>query len=605
MVVKNKYIVTGLSIMLSIFCTAVLTSIEFSSYGILLSGGVITQSFMVLVFFSLFYLTLFLQPKKRELVYSFCFALLCSFILVVGIDFCTHQEITPVNGSKTIIFILCFLSLTAVTILSLRALSKIPTPRNTHESSFIMTDQKNSHLESFLTRVRKSNKMKFFILLLSLLLLWLPAYFALYPGMMQSDLLSQLQYYSGELPWTTHHPVLHTFLFGSLVFLGNLFGSLEFGVAIYFIFQSFIMAILLSLTYLVIEKTTDVFIIRVLTFSFFAFTPVIQFFIFSASKDTLFAGFFLLTAALATLMALRPDAFFSSKYNCILLILASSCVCLFRNQGILVIVIFFLISTIILSKYRKKIAILASISVATFLIITLSLSAIFGIEKSSAGEAFSVPLQQISRVLTSENGEYSNEQKAEFLSLFKPEIDLNELYTPTLSDPIKRNLKDNFDIALLLKLWISLGIDNPKIYLEDFCFQTIGYWYPDYDFSFNRAIYYDGTENIYKYINVERTPLFSFYDQYLRWAVHSNDVPLLSLVNCMAFPTFTIFFLVFVLIYFKNTKPLIPVALFLSLFLTLLLGPASLYRYCFPLVLCIPVIFLLILKANNKADGVR
>ena len=57
-----------------------------------------------------------------------------------------------------------------------------------------------------------SDRALFFILWGILLLAWLPAYLALFPGTFGYDVPEQMQQFFGEMPLTAHHPVLHTWL---------------------------------------------------------------------------------------------------------------------------------------------------------------------------------------------------------------------------------------------------------------------------------------------------------------------------------------------------------------------------------------------------------
>ncbi|UNT92918.1 hypothetical protein [Allobaculum sp. Allo2] len=66
---------------------------------------------------------------------------------------------------------------------------------------------------------------------------WMPAFLAFFPGTFGADAPIQLAMYNGDLPFTTHHPWLHTLLLGSLLRLGNiLFHNPNAGTGIYIFF---------------------------------------------------------------------------------------------------------------------------------------------------------------------------------------------------------------------------------------------------------------------------------------------------------------------------------------------------------------------------------
>lgn len=66
-----------------------------------------------------------------------------------------------------------------------------------------------------------------------LVVLWIPAFLAFYPGTFGADAPVQLAMFNGNLTMTNHHPLLHTLVMGLLVRFGSLFGSPNFGLALY------------------------------------------------------------------------------------------------------------------------------------------------------------------------------------------------------------------------------------------------------------------------------------------------------------------------------------------------------------------------------------
>ena len=77
------------------------------------------------------------------------------------------------------------------------------------------------------------------IFFLLLVLFWIPAFLALFPGTFGADAPIQLAMYDGIYPLSDHQPILHTFLIGGLIHLGDvLFKNSNIGLAIYtFVFQ--------------------------------------------------------------------------------------------------------------------------------------------------------------------------------------------------------------------------------------------------------------------------------------------------------------------------------------------------------------------------------
>ena len=107
-----------------------------------------------------------------------------------------------------------------------------------------------------------------------------------------------------------------------------------------------------------------------------------------------------------------------------------------------------------------------------------------GVKPVDLIESLSIPVQQISAVASQPNN-----LTPEQTELLENVVDIDRIadtYEPVISDPIKSIIreKDNQDYIAehkedFLKLWISLGLSYPDIYLKAYVNQTCGYWYPD------------------------------------------------------------------------------------------------------------------------------
>lgn len=75
------------------------------------------------------------------------------------------------------------------------------------------------------------------------LLCWLPYYLYQYPGIMTPDSINQLEQILGVIPWSNHHPWVHTLLFGLFYQIGYaLTKNMVIAVSVYTFFQMCLLA---------------------------------------------------------------------------------------------------------------------------------------------------------------------------------------------------------------------------------------------------------------------------------------------------------------------------------------------------------------------------
>ena len=119
---------------------------------------------------------------------------------------------------------------------------------------------------------------------------WLPVLLAYYPGIFAYDASNQVsQVLTGV--YSTHHPLMHTFLLGGLFKLGHALGSNNFGVLLYCLIQMSILAwtMVWALDYMR-KKGLDRKL-YLLIMAFYVFFPVNSMLAISTTKDILFAAF--------------------------------------------------------------------------------------------------------------------------------------------------------------------------------------------------------------------------------------------------------------------------------------------------------------------------
>lgn len=311
------------------------------------------------------------------------------------------------------------------------------------------------------------------------LLFWLPYFLYQYPGIMTPDSINQFEQVLGLIPYSNHHPVVHTLLFKVFYQLGLLFTSnMVVAVSFYTFFQMCFMAFCVSYLVRTLKLYQVSSLICFLITLFYALVPYHAVFAVTLWKDILFAGFVLLFGC--TMLCLSMRIRFTTVA---LFILSGIMICLMRSNGWYG----FLISLpFLLYHYRTKAKIffpaLAGI-LLTAMVIKYPVMNSFHVIQPDLIESLAVPTQQVTAVIC-----HDRPLEEDQLYLIEQVVDLTyikELYNPTYADNIKELVRAGNQEYLaahkreFLSLYLTLGIKYPGDYLKAYIDETYGYWYPD------------------------------------------------------------------------------------------------------------------------------
>lgn len=170
-------------------------------------------------------------------------------------------------------------------------------------------------------------------------LCWLPVFLAAWPGVFVIDNVFQLKWYL-EGTIIAHHPVLHTYLLGAVLDAGRrIFGTWEAGMCIFSLLQMIFLSAVFAYTVKVMAARAGR-ICRLISVFFYALIPYNPVSAFTATKDTIFAGLFLLVLAGAYQVVCDPEGFFQSWKKILLYVLLVFLMCAFRNTGIYIFLFF-------------------------------------------------------------------------------------------------------------------------------------------------------------------------------------------------------------------------------------------------------------------------
>lgn len=354
-----------------------------------------------------------------------------------------------------------------------------------------------------------------------------------YPGFYNYDMGNQLpQIMYPEVPFTAHHPLLHTIVGGGIITIGYHLRSVDltFGVFLYNAVQMAICAACFSYAIVFSYRKTGNRIGMILSELFYILCPPVVMFAMSTTKDvTCYA--FLLVAVLkiyqiyAELDAGREPTGKQWIITGILLCAA----CLLRNN-IVYALPFAAVFAVILVSYRRKQQILFWIFMIIMpFLLNKGLMIAVDAAPGSAAEALSVPFQQIARVYVDKGEEAFTREELEYLYTC---IDPGnfEMYDPIIADEIKTAFWRHLDVIMAdkgkaIKFWIKKGLQYPMCYIESFLDNTYQAWYPLTKLQdYKKSRYFMVTEWNEEYARPRMPGIYYFYigiseDSYVRWPV--------------------------------------------------------------------------------------
>ena len=205
----------------------------------------------------------------------------------------------------------------------------------------------------------------------------------------------------------------------------------------------------------------------------------------------------------------------------------------FRLNGIVLVLLSLL--AMLLFRSEKRIALVCmAFSIVFYALINLIIIPGIVQEKARRTEAYSIPLQQIARLITTEENPLT-EDEIQIVDSVVVYNGIPKRYDPDISDPVKNRYRDSTDEEWteFISLWLRKGIEYPKVYIESFINGSFGYFYPFYFEKVLGAYQFYNKESL---IETDRDIVYSEYafPAYVQGAMQSytniwERLPLLSL----------------------------------------------------------------------------
>ena len=402
---------------------------------------------------------------------------------------------------------------------------------------------------------------------------------------------------------TNHHPVFHTMILGNCLKFGRLILSDNFGLFIYSLIQMIFLAFTLSYTikYLINNNINKKICFIVLLL--YAFVPMFPLYAMSGVKDTYYTCFIIWYVLKLDMLIKNKEDKISYK-NIIEILIIMIDICLFRNNGIYVIVLSFPLLIIYCKKYMQTLIVIFVGLLAFYGTYTKVLLPSLKITDGSIRETLSIPFQQTARYVKY----YSDDLSKNDIKIIDKVLEyetLKERYNPTISDPVKNKFNKyttNKELKEYFKVWFKCLFKHPLVYIESTLNNIYGYFSPQ---ATNWYIYYKYDKRItennlvdYHYNKLSHLRLIlSKYAQVFPY------LPFIGLLSNIGFNTWLLLGLSLYSILKKKKEYLIVLSPLLISLLICIASPVNTYfRYAMPYVFIMPCLFTLIVNRLKKEN---
>ena len=457
-----------------------------------------------------------------------------------------------------------------------------------------------------------SNIKSFFVVFGILFLLWVPYFLTYFPGTLSFDANTQLKQITGEMRFDLSQTFLHTKFVQFSMFLGNIFGNMNSGVAVYVILQFIIMSAIFSFTiYYLAIKRVDVRV-RFALLLFYAFFPLIPIMNIAIVKDTLFSGFMLLFLIIIFELITNTKEFFKNRFKVLFAFFIIIIFSLSRNNAYYIVeallpilLVYIFVNKSKYSGYKLKIISFYSIICIMVIIITSILNNIY--EKSKPEKDYAIEMQygtmiqQVVRATIDNEDKMDKEDVKKIKAYYDGKEDLSEVYCAYLGDRARgmkfinrvyfKEHKSEF-----IKLYLKILTKYPISCIDSILCITSGYL--DIEET-RRSLWLESAQNDFGIVN---KPIYeSHIIKSIEKVIDYQNIPLIGLIFSTSFPVWILLCVLFLNLYKKRCDLILLISPLLIYFGTIILGPLNgEIRYIFYLYISLPFIIALSFKEEEK-----
>ena len=310
----------------------------------------------------------------------------------------------------------------------------------------------------------------------------IPWFLYSYPGILTPDSINQFEQVLGMIPYSNHHPWIHTLTISVFYHLGSFFTSEpNAAFAFYTIFQICFMAFAASYFIKIISNYIKSVKLLFGLIAIYAFLPYNNVMAISIWKDVMFAGTILIFCT-SFFYLLKEGVKKHTISSALLYFVSAFLMCLYRSNGWYAFIACFPFLLYVFRKYWKTMYPLHLTLLCLVLFVKGPVMNHYNVTQPDFVESISIPLQQIGRVIAT--GQELTEEETILIDAVIDRSYVPQLYTEYISDNMKELVRAGSPDTLAnnkyeyFKLWLALGLKYPNIYFDAYIAQTNGYYSP-------------------------------------------------------------------------------------------------------------------------------
>lgn len=329
-------------------------------------------------------------------------------------------------------------------------------------------------------RVVKTSKRWWFISSGLLFILWGAWLFVYYPGMISPDSVHSLLQAENLDLLTNHTPIMYTLLITIFVRAGWFVGDRNFGVFLFSIVQTVIMAISLGYSVYWVKKHFLCKFLPIIVLVYFGLNPIIAIYSITMWKDILFSAWILLSCLVLIDIGISEGKELEDKKGIVRLITIFILLSFGRNNGVYIVTFVWLGLLLLFKNLRKRIIIAGGSVIFAIILIQGTGYKKLGILNSGFAESVGIPLQQISYSIKYDGP--LDEKDQQFIEQILPIEVIKREYTPLSADKIKFNAQFNTSFfeenkCEFVRVYFNELPKHFKAYTKAWLLSTSGFWH--------------------------------------------------------------------------------------------------------------------------------
>lgn len=441
--------------------------------------------------------------------------------------------------------------------------------------------------------------------LLLLLLAWMPVILVSFPGNVSYDAYGQICQVLGTMPYSAHHPLLHTLFMGGVIKLFYwLTGAYETGLFIYILCQALMLGAALAYTIWWLKKENRPVALLAVLLGIYLSAPMYSNYVSTAVKDIPYAAAVIWYVVLLAEGVEHKEALGNKKY--LVLSAAAALLCsLLRNNGIYLVIPTGIAVSVIWSRrdnkknFLKYLVMFCLLPALLYILANQSLCTVTRAEKGSKGEMLSLPFQQTARCLQQYGDELTFEEKTGIENILGDINDVADRYDPDSADAVKalyNKEASGKELMGYIGVWAEMFFKYPASYLEAFFNHVYGLFDP----AVANSIRYE----VYEEEFFVRRGLFPDADKVLIFLYRFADrISMLSILQNAGSYVWALFVLCKLMLRKRKDALLLAVPLLVSL-LVCMAAPCFFghVRYAFPIMFLIPFLYGVMAQQISKQD---